>query len=235
MNTFNNVKLSVYISEFMDNLHDESCLHPRYAEIFRLYTFITFNSTMKSLTKSHTSPLPLYFDSPASLKYISVKEAKIKELFSFLDVNGIGRIDAYEFITPVLLVSSGEMSKFWECVIENFGIEQEGSISSDEFFYFIDSLFRGLSKILVKKDDDPKDFKPRNMRLNCYDISEINKKIFVEETEFVNKEDLKDRVQSMPELVKFMEYVHEKGSEALKKKKAPAFQGRAGFPSRFKR
>lgn len=31
------------------------------------------------------------------------------------------------------------MEKFWDYVVENFGVEQKDRISCDEIFYFIDS------------------------------------------------------------------------------------------------
>lgn len=46
--------------------------------------------------------------------------------------------------------------------MEIFGMEKPNNISCDEAFFFFDSFFKGLFKILVKKGDT--DSKPTNRR-----------------------------------------------------------------------
>lgn len=77
----------------------------------------------------------------------------MKEIFTFMDVCNISRIDSHEFLTPLTLITRGKFEFFWDLVVENFGVEEKDYISADEFWYFFDSLFRGLGKLLVRTED----------------------------------------------------------------------------------
>lgn len=153
MNAFDTITLENFINYYHNKLDEKLPAHPAYITIFKNTTNITFSSTLKTLTKSHSSPLPLYFDSTQSMRVISRQEMKIKEIFTFMDVCNIGRIDAYEFLTPLSLLTKGDFTYYWDLIVENFGVEEKDFISSDEFWYFIDSLFRGLGKLLVRTED----------------------------------------------------------------------------------
>ena len=96
------------------------------------------------------------------------REGLMKNLFFFF----LGRIDSYEFFSVILFMVSGEFdikinSNDWCLLIllewkmifflmmkdmaEIFCVEKPGFIRNDEFYYFLDSFFRGLFKILIKK------------------------------------------------------------------------------------
>jgi len=48
-------------------------------------------------------------------------------------------------------------------IVEIFGMEKPNNISCDEAFFFFDSFFKGLFKILIKKGES--EAKPTNRRL----------------------------------------------------------------------
>lgn len=86
-------------------------------------------------------------------------------------------------------------------------------ITSDELFYFVDSLFRGLSKILILKEDNPGEPVARRLRLDCVDISVIVEGLLGgPEILFVDKKDIKDNAKNnLPELNQFLCYLHTMG------------------------
>lgn len=158
---------------------------------------------------------------------------KIKEIFTFMDVCNIGRIDAYEFLTPLSLVTKGDFEYFWDLVVQNFGVEERDFISSDEFWYFIDSLFRGLGKLLIRKEDLQKvqnlneqvnkqnrnenwNMKACNWRLDCRDVGKLEEQLF-KGKDFVKANELKENSKNLkgPDLMAFFKYVHEIGSSAI--------------------
>ncbi len=64
---------------------------------------------------------------------------------------GLGRIDTLELLAPIVISTNGS----WENIMSNmmmifcFGTETE--FTRDEFHFFLDSLFRGLLKLLIVK------------------------------------------------------------------------------------
>lgn len=133
MNAFDTVSLENFIKYYKGRVDPEIPFHPAYVAIFKNCTTVTFTSTMKVLTRQNTSPLPLYFDSSQSMRVISRQENRIKEIFTFMDVCNIGRIDSHEFLTPLTLITRGKFEFFWDLVVENFGVEEKDYISADEF------------------------------------------------------------------------------------------------------
>lgn len=138
----------------------------------------------------------------------------MEKIFNFLDVKKIGRIDAYEFLTCISLVVAGNFDdKYWNIIASNFGVEMKDCITSDELFYFVDSLFRGLSKLLILKEDHPAEPIARRLRLDCADISLIVEGLLGgPEILFVDKKDIKENSKNnLAELNKFLSYLHTAG------------------------
>lgn len=104
MNTFKIINFDQFYDEFMDSMHPVCGVHPEICEIFRGFTQDTFSSIIQKLTNKNTSPLALYYDSPAALSVLSKKKNALERIFKYMDFNKIGRIDAYEFYTPILLL-----------------------------------------------------------------------------------------------------------------------------------
>jgi hypothetical protein len=215
MNTFKIVTFDTWYDEFMGNMNEKCGVHPSICEIFKGYTQDTFSSIIQKLTNKNTSPLALYYDSPHSLSALSKKKLALDRIFKFLDFNHMERIDAYEFYTPILLLVDGKMEKFWDYIIENFGVDQRDKISCDELFYFIDSMFRGLSKILILKGDNTDEPVGRCYRLNHGDINNIISRLFGQEG-FLTKETLRNNCNNDQKFNWLLTYIHETGSGSLK-------------------
>lgn len=216
MNSFKVVSFDTFYEEFMNNLNPKQAIHPSISEIFKGYTQDTFSSIIQKQTNKNTSPLALYYDSPQALTQLSKKKASVERIFKFMDFNQIGRIDAYEFYTPILLFVDGKMEKFWDYVIENFGVDQKEKISCDELFYFLDSMFRGLSKQLILNDEDTVEPPGKCLRLNHVDINNLIAKLFKGNDGYLTKEDLRISCNNDPKFNELLTYIHNVGSASLK-------------------
>lgn len=69
-----------------------------------------------------------------------------------MDTRNTKRIDGMELYTVFLLVAKADYESVLKCAVDVFGVEEAGSLTKGELFYFIDSLFRGLSKFLIVRD-----------------------------------------------------------------------------------
>lgn len=107
------------------------------------------------------------------------------------------------------------MEKFWDYIIENFGVDQRDKISCDELFYFIDAMFRGMSKILILKGDSTDEPIGRCYRLNHVDINNIINRLFGDDG-FLTKETLRNNCNKDQKFNELLTYIHEAGSRSLK-------------------
>jgi hypothetical protein len=83
------------------------------------------------------------------MDHISRKKDFLEVLFRKMDLNKLERIDAYEVFSLIFLITKGAIEKMWDSIVDSFGVEMKQKISLDELFYFLDSLFRGLGKVLI--------------------------------------------------------------------------------------
>ena len=83
------------------------------------------------------------------MDHISRKKDFLEVLFRKMDLNKLERIDAYEVFSLIFLITKGAIEKMWDSIVDSFGVEMKQKISLDELFYFLDSLFRGLVKVLI--------------------------------------------------------------------------------------
>jgi Ca2+-binding EF-hand superfamily protein len=106
---------------------------------------------------------------------ISHKQSMLKEVFAMMDTRNTKRIDGMELYTIFLFVAKADYESVLKCAVDVFGIEEVGVITKGELFFFIDSLFRGLSKFLIVKEE----VKPSkvNTRLDCQEISNLINKL----------------------------------------------------------
>jgi hypothetical protein len=51
----------------------------------------------------------------------------------------------------MLFIAKADYESVLKCLVDIFGIEEVGSISKGELFFFVDSMFRGLAKVLITK------------------------------------------------------------------------------------
>lgn len=219
MNSFSIVRLEQFIQEFQDNLNPETPMYQVFMDAAQSLTFDTYNEIIKAETKQ-VAPIPLYFDSPQSLLHW-VKDPKVQqEIFNIFDKNKIGRIDAFEFLTTFLLCcDTSQFDKIWMIIVKNFGNENEEDsvINSDELFYFIDTLFRGLAKILIKKDETMEMHTPRNYRLDHVDINQMLKELLKDE-KTATKQQLTTNANNYAFFKDFLEYIYRAVKESKDKK-----------------
>lgn len=135
----------------------------------RLYLFISPQGISKPSNKSptncaRTSPPPCLFSSPtsrpwnASARIRSCSRGYLKRLTpgSSAGIQKIksGRIDACELYCSFLLLSKASYETFLKSIIDIFGFESQGRITRNEFFFFLDSFYRMLAKVLIVKGFD---------------------------------------------------------------------------------
>jgi hypothetical protein len=71
-----------------------------------------------------------------------------------------------------LLLSKASYETFLKSIIDIFGFESQGKITRNEFFFFLDSFYRMLAKILIVKGFD-KPGPEKNLRLEYEDINKF--------------------------------------------------------------
>ena len=208
MNLFQQVSFEEFIKEYKNQLNPQLSIHPAVAEMFRGKTMVAYEQIIRQMTKNNTVPLLMFFDSKNSMTQISKRNDLIESILKFLDINKLGRIDSYEFLVPILIFLDGKFDKFWEYLVDNFGVDQRDKISRDEFYYLVDTMFRGFAKLLVKANENPFDYQPKRYRLLAMDINNIVATIFAEGVTHIEKTKIKEAAHRMPQLVEFLEYVH---------------------------
>jgi len=170
------VTFKSFLDEYQDNLKQPSCIPTCMEEICGGWSQETFKQNIQKITKKGTNPLPLWFDSPESMDGISNKLGSLQECFKVMDVRKKNRIDAYELFAVMLLMVEGAFETKLGNIIEIFGGEQPNAITQGEMHWFLDALFRGLFKILIKKGETaPKD---TNRRISDEEIKGLLKLIF---------------------------------------------------------
>eukprot|EP01017_Pseudomicrothorax_dubius_P028407 TRINITY_DN3368_c0_g1_i1.p1 TRINITY_DN3368_c0_g1~~TRINITY_DN3368_c0_g1_i1.p1 ORF type:complete len:160 (-),score=10.75 TRINITY_DN3368_c0_g1_i1:413-892(-) len=142
-----------FVREYMDNLKPPSCIPTCLEEMCGGWTQETLRQVVQKLTKKSTCPLPLWYDDPKNMEIISIKRDPVQQVFKLFDTRGIGRIDGYELFSVIVIMAEGDFSIKLADICEIFGGESASSLNKDEFFYFLDSLFRGLPKCLLRKDE----------------------------------------------------------------------------------
>ena len=88
----------------------------------------TFRNIIKLMTKNHTSPVPLYFNTPLEMASLSNKQDKIRDLYNHLNYRKsenrkLDRIDTFELISVILLSIDGNFESFIKNVIALFGFD----------------------------------------------------------------------------------------------------------------
>ena len=100
-------------------------------------------------------PIPLYFNSPSEMAKLSKKD--MTELFNHMNYRKaenkkLDRIDAFELISVILLSIDGDFEAFMKNIIFIFGFEDmqnQKTITKEEFHFYLDCLFRGVMAIVV--------------------------------------------------------------------------------------
>ena len=216
MNTFDIVSFKTFKEEYMGKLNKSLAINPGVCEIILGFSDITYASIIDLMTHKKTAPLALFFDGPQSMSQVSKRSNIIEKIFKFLDINNIGRIDAYEFLVPILIFVCSNQKRYLEGMYKSYGVEVKDCISKDEFYYLIDTIFRGFAKLLVKVDDDPFDYKPRRYRLDYNDINTTANAVFAEGNHLSKEQFTKSIAENAPELVEFLDYIQKTCNPSVK-------------------
>jgi hypothetical protein len=219
MNLFQQVSFEEFIKEYKDNLNTSLPIHPSAAIMFMGRSMSAFDHMMKELTKHGTVPLQIGFDAKC-LALVSKNTEATGSLLRFWDTTNLGKLNSYELLSASLLFLDGKFDKFWDHLIVNFGLDENDKMSKDEFFYLIDTMFRGFGKLLIKASDDPLKYLPRNYRLHHTDIKELVSVVFGEQ-EFLEKGKSKACVERVPKLYEFLEYIHRVAKDWTKMSNKP--------------
>mmetsp|Transcript_21496 Transcript_21496/g.24968 ORF Transcript_21496/g.24968 Transcript_21496/m.24968 type:complete len:253 (-) Transcript_21496:72-830(-) len=174
---FEIVSFKYFKDEYHKNLKTPSCLPPFIEELCGGWSQETYKQVIQKITKKGSTPLPLYFDSPQSMESMSNKSGALAELFKNMDTLKKGRIDAYEVFSFITFIVNGEFENVFSTVVEIFGTEKPNSITQDEMYYFFDSVFRAMFKLLLKKNSKST-VKTADKRLADEDLKMIVKKLF---------------------------------------------------------
>ncbi|EGR28452.1 hypothetical protein IMG5_174910 [Ichthyophthirius multifiliis] len=173
---FDIVPYQKFIDDYNNKLKQPSCLPRHMVELCGGWTQETFKQIIQKITKKNTAPLQLWYDSWQSMDVISIKKASLKEVFRLLDSRNIGRIDSCELFSVMLFIAKGDFDLVLSNITIIFGFKNPQNLTSDEFFYFLDSFFRGISKTLIQNNrNEPYDI---NKRLSAEDIKEIVQKVY---------------------------------------------------------
>ena len=65
--------------------------------------------------------------------------------------NPLNTIDTFEILAIIIMVSDGVSNKLIDNIIYIFGFEngEKGLINKEEFYFFLDSLFRGFNALII--------------------------------------------------------------------------------------
>ena len=103
----------------------------------------------------------------------------------------MGRIDALELITVLGFLVEGTYQEFVELIFNHFAFNGEGVIYMDEFFYYFDCFFRGLTKITYnenQKINSENSKYGKSIRLYAKNLEEFCNSIFLKKA-FLHKEE----------------------------------------------
>jgi|JI6StandDraft_1071083.scaffolds.fasta_scaffold13768_4 hypothetical protein len=105
---------------------------------------------MDNLSRIGTAPLPLFFLSAEEMTLLAPKKKPLlKELFRLMDTRNIKRIDAMELYTILLVLGKADYDSMLECAVDVFTSEVPSAMTRGELMFFLDSLFRAFSKLLI--------------------------------------------------------------------------------------
>lgn len=76
-----------------------------------------------------------------------------------------------------MLLSKGSYDAFLKTIVDLFGFGNQGKISRNEFFFFLDSIYRALPKILINQGFDKPSYE-NNLRLEFEDINRFVNALF---------------------------------------------------------
>lgn len=211
MNTFEIIPFSRFEDEYMNKLNEEISVFPKLLEIWINQTAVAYDQAIRSMNHCKSAPLRLFYDSPASMSSFTKKTHLVNALFDFVDINKIGRIDAFEINLTFLLISKvNNFDKLLDYMVTLYGVEVDKKLSKDEFCYNMDTMFRGLAKLLVKSTDDPFNYQPRMYRLSADCINKFANSIYGSE-QYLGKDVFSKQVKNnAPELYEFLCYVHKR-------------------------
>ena len=147
----------------------------------------TFHQILKKINNKNASFLNLIYFSPKEMQDFSKKSDNCKKIFDYLDINKLGKIDAFELFAFTHFVIEGPIEETLEYLITNFGDKTQNTITKDEFFYFVDGFYRAITKFLLNQNQN----KGICWRLSYVDIEEMTKNIF-QNDEFISIEDLQN-------------------------------------------
>ncbi len=139
----------------------------------------SYGQILNKVTNKGTCFLPVIFNEPSDMNFISRKNVQLELLFQSVDINNMGRIDAYEILSVISIFVEGTFEQFVEQIFENFSFNGWKTIRKDEMIYFIDGIFRGLSKVCVPIKDLGREKPGVSWRLIPKDVEEFVNMLFM--------------------------------------------------------
>lgn len=147
----------------------------------------TFNQILKKINSKNASFLNLIYFSAKEMQDFSKKTEECKKIFEYLDLNKLGKIDAFELFAFTHFIIEGPIEETLEYLVINFGDKTQNTIGKDEFFYFVDGFYRAMTKFLLNENQD----RGICWRLSYVDIEEMTKNIF-QNDEYISVDDLQN-------------------------------------------
>lgn len=143
---------------------------------------------MLDLTNNKRDFYPAIFSKSSELICLSKKQKCFVSVFAQMDFLQIGRIDAFELIAFSAWAVEGSFEKAIELIFSLFSFNKKAFLGKNEFFYFVDALFRATAKLYLVNLQSDKAAPARNWRVNSRDLSDFVNLIFGSETQ-LNKPD----------------------------------------------
>lgn len=180
--------LNQFNLEFEGKLKTPSCLPACLEEMCAGWTIEALQQMLSRLTMKNSTTVPLFFQKPEELSAFSNKQYALNEVFKLFDTQHLGRIDSFELLIAVCMITTGSLQKKLETSFNIISISDEGKLSKDGFCFFLDSYIRGISKSILKKTDT---FYPRNpnFRLSSKEIDLICHSVFKTQNEKISAAD----------------------------------------------
>lgn len=176
MNNFKTVpSLEKYLENYQNKLKTPSCLPYCIEDLCSGWTTETYRQILIKLTYNGRLEVACSLWSFSDLSPISNKTNTLKEVFKLFDTRALSRVDTLELVFALSLVCSGPLDK----KIDNcfFALVLENGVTKEQLHFFLDTLFRGISKIALVHSDT---FYPKqpNLRLSQSAISKAVDSMF---------------------------------------------------------
>ena len=133
-----------------------------------------------------------------------------------MDFSKIGKVDAFVLLVFINFFLEGSFEKSLEQTFNCFAFNRPAFLLKEEFFYFLDALFRSISKLIVQTDTEGKIQESKNWRINSKDLGEFVNQIFGIEDQLVKFDFISNFLEAESEISNFLIKIKDKVNEELK-------------------